>query len=176
MNLSDDKRRFQGGDSGAGDGLGTVAHAGPAHPLAVGAVGFGPAWTMEDSMAASIVRLEQELEEANARVAVLEEEQRILAKGSGAERLGCESCGVAWAEHLGIAGTCKALRQAVEERDEARLQYRSTEALAMALVKTINEMKEERVDLKLKIQALRDQICQDKCRDKAAADGGWGNI
>ena len=181
MNLSDDKRRFQGGDSGAGDGLGTVAHAGPAHPLAVGAVGFGPAWTMEDSMAASIVRLEQELEEANARIAVLEEEQRILAKGSGADRPEpsahfCSSCGVAWAAHLGIAGTCEALRQALEERDEARLQYRSTEALAMALVKTINEMKEERVDLKLKITALRDQLCADKCRDKSQADGGWGNI
>ena len=48
------------------------------------------------------------------------------------------------------------------ERDEARLQYRSTEALAMALVKTIGQMKDERVDLKLKIQALR--------------DGGWANI
>ena len=142
MNLSDDKRRFQRGDSGAGDGLGTVAHAGPAHPLTVGAVGFGPGWTMEDSMAASIVRLEQDLDEANARIAVLEEQARIL----------------------------------VAERDEARIQYRSTEALAMALVKTINEMKEERVHLKLKIEALRDQLCADKCRDKAAADGGWVNI
>lgn len=110
--------------------------------MTVGAVGFGPGWTMEDSMAASIVRLEQEREEANARIAMLEEQARIL----------------------------------VAERDEARLQYRSTEALAMALVKTINEMKEERVDLKLKIEALRDQICQDKCRDKSAADGGWANI
>ena len=77
MNLSDDNRRFQRGDRGAGDGLGTVAHAGPAHSLTVGAV----AWTVEDAMAASIVRLEQELDEANARVAVLEEEQKILAKG-----------------------------------------------------------------------------------------------
>ena len=142
MNLSDDKRRFQRGDCGAGDGLGTVAYAGPAHSLTVGAVGFGPAWSVEDSMAASIVRLEQEREESNARIAVLEEQARILA----------------------------------EERDEARLQYRSTEALAMALVKTINEMKEERVDLKLKIESLRDQLCADKCRDKAAADGGWANI
>ena len=63
-----------------------------------------------------------------------------------------------------------------EERDEARVQYRSTEALAMALVKTINEMKEERVHLKLKIEALRDQLCADKCRDKAAGDGGWVNL
>ena len=160
MNLSDDNTPPKGRNAGAVPVWGPACAA-PAH-FEVGAVGFGPGWTMEDSMAASIVRLEQELEEANARVAVLEEEQKILAHGSGADRLGCPSCGVAWAAHLGIAGTCEALRQAVEERDEARLQYRSTEALAMALVKTIGELKEERVDLKLKIQALR--------------DGGWGNI
>ena len=136
----------QWGDSGAGAGLGTGANAGPAHPFMVGAVGFGPAWTIEDSMAASIVRLEQELEEANARIAVLEEEQKILARGltipakaavieggtgyPGAERPEpsphfCPSCGVAWAAHLGIAGTCEALRRAVAERDEARFAARA---------------------------------------------------
>jgi hypothetical protein len=64
----------------------------------------------------------------------------------------------------------------IAERDEARIQYRSTEALGMALVKTIGEMKAERVDFKATIESLRDQLCADKCRDKAAADGGWGNI
>jgi cell division protein FtsB len=44
----------------------------------VGAVGFGLHWSAEDSLAAANVRLHYELEEANARVAVLEEEQRIL--------------------------------------------------------------------------------------------------
>ena len=132
----------QGADRKAGAvGFGGHNNAAPAD-FQVGAVGFGPGWTMEDSMAASIVRLQCEVEESNARIAVLEEQARIL----------------------------------VAERDEARLQYRSTEALAMALVKTINEMKEERVDLKLKIEALRDQICADKCRDKSQADGGWANI
>ena len=130
------------GDSGAGDGLGTVAHAGPAHPLTVGAVGFGPSWSAEDSMAASIIRLEQENSELKAEVALLTEQARIITA----------------------------------ERDEARIQYRSTEALGMALVKTIGEMKSERVDLKAKIEALRDQLCADKCRDKSQADGGWANI
>jgi len=120
MNLSTDKRCPDGGISGAGDGLGTVANAGPAHPLTVGAVGFGPGWTMEDSMAASIVRLEQEREEANARIAVLEEQARIL----------------------------------VAERDEARLQYRTTEALAMALAKTIGELKATRVELRCALRAI----------------------
>lgn len=67
-------------------------------------------------------------------------------------------------------------RRLERERDEARLQYRSTEALGMALVKTIGEMKSERVELKAKIEALRDQLCADKCRDKSQADGGWANI
>jgi hypothetical protein len=81
MNLSEDKRRFQGGDSGAGGSLGTAAHAGPAHPhYQVGAVGFGPAWTMEDSMAASIVRLECEKSELEAEVAMLKEAMLLLAK------------------------------------------------------------------------------------------------
>jgi cell division protein FtsB len=108
----------------------------------VGAVGFGPGWSDEDSMAASIVRLECEADELRAEVAMLQEQARIIT----------------------------------EERDEARIQYRSTEALGMALVKTIGEMKAERVDLKAKIEALRDQLCADKCRDKAQADGGWANI
>jgi cell division protein FtsB len=110
--------------------------------FAVGEVGFGPNWNAEDSMAASIVRLECEADELRAEVAMLQEQTRIIT----------------------------------EERDEARIQYRSTEALGMALVKTIGEMKAERVDLKAKIEALRDQLCADKCRDKAQADGGWGNI
>jgi uncharacterized protein YlxW (UPF0749 family) len=48
--------------------------------MTVGAVGFGPAWTMEDSMAASIVRLEQENDELRATVAMLQQQARILAE------------------------------------------------------------------------------------------------
>jgi len=44
----------------------------------VGEIGFGPSWSAEDSMAAANVRLHYELEEANARIAVLEQEQGIL--------------------------------------------------------------------------------------------------
>ena len=140
MNLSTDKRSPVGGQAGA-VAFGGHNNAAPAQ-FAVGEVGFGPNWNAEDSMAASIVRLECEADELRAEVAMLQEQTRIIT----------------------------------EERDEARIQYRSTEALGMALVKTIGEMKAERVDLKAKIEALRDQLCADKCRDKAQADGGWGNI
>jgi hypothetical protein len=44
----------------------------------VGEIGFGPSWSAEDSLAAANVRLHYELEEANARIAVLEQEQGIL--------------------------------------------------------------------------------------------------
>lgn len=141
MNLSTDKRSPVGGHNAGAVAFGGHNNAAPAQ-FAVGEVGFGPNWSAEDSMAASIVRLECEADELRAEVVMLQEQARIIA----------------------------------EERDEARIQYRSTEALGMALVKTIGEMKAERVDLKAKIEALRDQLCADKCRDKAQADGGWGNI
>jgi hypothetical protein len=79
MNLSQDKQSPLGRNAGAVPVWGP-AHAAPAHPhYEVGAVGFGPAWTMEDSMAASIVRLEQENEELRATVAMLQQQARILA-------------------------------------------------------------------------------------------------
>jgi hypothetical protein len=48
-----------------------------------------------------------------------------------------------------------ALAKAVAERDEARVQYRSTEALAMALVKTIDELKTEKAELTVKLVNLQ---------------------
>jgi hypothetical protein len=44
----------------------------------VGEIGFGPTWSAEDSMAASIIRLQCEKSELEAEVALLREEQRIL--------------------------------------------------------------------------------------------------
>ena len=41
------------------------------------------------------------------------------------------------------------------ERDEARIQYRSTEALAMALVKTIDQLKAEKAELTVKLVNLQ---------------------
>ena len=78
-------------------------------------------YSAEDSMAASIVRLECEADELRAEIAMLKEQARILA----------------------------------EERDEARIQYRSTEALAMALVKTIEELKTEKAELFVQLVNLK---------------------
>ncbi len=85
MNLSEDKQPPMGRNAGAVPVWGP-AHAAPAHPMTVGAVGFGPAWTMEDSMAASIVRLECEKSELEAEVAMLKESMLLLAKERDAAR------------------------------------------------------------------------------------------
>ena len=37
-------------------------------------------------------------------------------------------------------------------------------------------LEEEQKILKRTIDSLRDEACRESCRDKAAADGGWGNI
>jgi hypothetical protein len=114
MNLSEDKQPPMGRNAGAVPVWGP-AHAAPAH-FEVGAVGFGPAWTMEDSMAASIVRLECENEELRATVATWEVERGIL-------------------------------------------------------VRELERLREMVAD-----ERAKDAACAEKCRDKAAADGGWANI
>lgn len=115
MNLSQDNTPPKGRTAGAVPVWGP-AHAAPAHPMTVGAVGFGPAWTMEDSMAASIVRLECENEELRATVATWEVERGIL-------------------------------------------------------IRELERLREMVAD-----ERAKDAACAEKCRDKAAADGGWANI
>ncbi len=123
MNLSNDKRCFQGETSRGGDGIGAVANAAPAN-FQVGAVGFGPCWQddepslreLYDTACASIVRAECEADELRAEVALLKQGMVMLA----------------------------------QERDEARVQVRSLNAFAESLVKTVNELKVERVELREK--------------------------
>ena len=120
MNLSQDITPPTGRNAGAVPELGP-AHAAPATSLTVGAAGFGPSWTVEDSMAASIIRLEQENQELRAEVAMAEAERIEMAKMLRSER--------------------------------------------EAHAKCQNEL-----------DSYRDDACREKCRDKAAADGGWANI
>ncbi len=103
MNLSDDKQPPTGRKNAGAVPVWGPAHAAPAHPhYQVGAVGFGPNWDddedtvqltwhgwkrVSDSMAASIVRLEQENDELRAEVAMLREEQKILRAETIVEEL-----------------------------------------------------------------------------------------
>jgi cell division protein FtsB len=112
-------------------------------------VGFGPGWSDEPSL--------RELYDLAC--------QSIVRAECEADELRAE-----------VAMLQEQARIITEERDEARIQYRSTHALAEALVNTIGKLKAERVELKATINTYRDEACRESCRDKAQADGGWGNI
>ena len=129
----------------------------------VGNVSFGPAGSLWDEQPSlrelydqacqGLVRAECEVEELRAEVALAEAERIEMAKMLRSEREMHAAC--------------------QNERDEARMQYRTTELLGMALVKTINELKAE-------VQSYRADACRESCRDKEAADriGGnaWSNV
>lgn len=151
MNLPNGKRSPVGGQQQQNAGaveLGGFIKAAPAN-CQVGAVGFGPSWDEEPSL--------REMYDAACRAIV---------------RVECEADEL----RAEVALLQSQARIIIEERDEARIQYRSTHSLAEALVKTIGELKAERVELKATINTYRDDACRESCRDKAAADGGWGNI
>ena len=87
MNLSTDKRSPVGGHNAGAVAFGGHNNAAPAQ-FAVGEVGFGPLWhddeptlrELYDVACASIVRLEQEAEEARATLATWEVERGILVR------------------------------------------------------------------------------------------------
>ena len=132
----------------------------------VGNVSFGPArslWEEQPSLrelydqaCVGLVRAECEVEELRAEAAMLREQARILAEERNE------------AQEKAERYRRKTLSQDAEIA-EARIQYRSTLALAEALAKTQVEMKAE-------LAGYRDDACRESCRDKSAADGGWANI
>ena len=126
MNLPNGIRSPVGGQQ---QNAGAVAFGGPqqAAPanFEVGAVGFGPSWDEEPSL--------RDMYDQACRTIV---------------RMECEADEL----RAEVALLTEQARILAEERDEARLQYRSTEALGMALVKTIGELKAERVELKMRLQ------------------------
>lgn len=85
----------------------------------VGAVGFGPQWSAEDSMAASIVRFEQENDELRAEAAVLKQGMTLLAEERDEERLRVRSLN-AFAESL-----VKTVGELKAELAEARFSARA---------------------------------------------------
>lgn len=112
----------------------------------VGAINFGPAhsslWEEQPSLrelydqaCAGLVRAECEVEELRAEVALAEAERIEVAKMLRSEREMHAAC--------------------QNERDEARVQYRTTEALAMALVRTIDELKTEKAELFVRLVNLQ---------------------
>lgn len=124
MNFPTNKPSHRGVGNAGAVGFGEPGAA--SAQLSVGAVGFGPTWQDDEPT------LRQMYESACASIVRLECE---------ADELRAE-----------VALLQAQARVLTDERDEARLQYRSTEALGMALVKTIGELKAERVELKMRLQ------------------------
>jgi peptidoglycan hydrolase CwlO-like protein len=64
---------------------------------------------------------------------------------------------------------CASIVRAECEADELRAE--------VALLKQgMVMLAEERDKARATVEGLRDAACAEKCRDKAAADGGWANI
>jgi len=62
------------------------------------------------------------------------------------------------------------------ERVEMAKMLRSEREMHAACQNERDELAEAFREARATIESLRDQLCADKCRDKAAADGGWSNI
>ena len=107
--------------------LGGSAKAAPGgYP--VGAVGFGPCWEDQPTL--------RELYDIACAA--------IVSQEAETDELRAE-----------VAMLKEQARILAEERDQARIQYRSTEALGMALVKTIDELKTEKADLFVQLVNLK---------------------
>jgi chromosome segregation ATPase len=124
--------------------------------MPVGAVDFGGSiqaasagYSAVDAMAVTIVRLYHEADELRAEVAMQREQARILAEERDEAR---EAFAIATNNCVDAQ---KRLREMERELNEARVQYRSTEALSMALVKTIDELKTEKAELVVKLVNLK---------------------
>jgi hypothetical protein len=62
------------------------------------------------------------------------------------------------------------------EDDEVCLTDKGWKTITDSMAASIIRLEQELAEAKATIESLRDQLCADKCRDKAAADGGWANI
>lgn len=155
--------------------LGGPQHSGPANTL-----------TIEDAMAASILRLEQENQELRAEVALLREEQKILAKGhQGHAKAAVTEGGTGFSgaerpepsPHLRIGG--REMNDRPTPETEAAV-IASNGQWSYVLRETCERLERERDEARAIVESYRDAACRESCRDKEAADriGGnrWSNI
>jgi uncharacterized protein (DUF3084 family) len=144
--------------------LGGSNKAASGYPL--GAIHFGPGcstWEEQPSLrelydqaCAGLVRAECEVEELRAEVAMLKQGMVMLAQERNEAREDAKRATYDAAQETIKVGTVKShWIEACRERDEARVQFRSVEALAMALVNTIDELKTEKAELTVKLVNLQ---------------------
>jgi hypothetical protein len=96
------------------------------------------------------------LEELRAEVAMLKQGMVMLAQERNEAREDAKRATYdAAQETMKVSAAKSHWIEACRERDEARVQFRSVEALAMALVNTIDELKTEKADLFVKLVNLQ---------------------
>jgi hypothetical protein len=173
----------------------------------LGNVCFGPArstWTAEDAMAASIVRLDDQLtkargmvlklrreraaqdaliDELRAEVALLREERAILQKefagvieGGTNTAVPSPSGGHGCPSDLSPRTTLETVAFLRKFNLWRRGGYDQQPPRAHEVGEAIDSACDHIERMEREIEGLRDALCEYKCRDKAAADGGWGNI
>jgi hypothetical protein len=146
-----------------------------AEPIILGNVTLGPAPSAEDSMAESIVMLLTKLAEVEAERDFYKAAAETLRKNkSAAVTMGrTVNTGRSDLSRRTISETVAFLRKfnAWRRGDDSipQPQPRKVGEMIDAACDQIERMEKE-------IEGLRDDLCGYKCADKAAADGGWGNI
>lgn len=63
-----------------------------------------------------------------------------------------------------------------QENQELRAEVALAEAERIEMAKMLRSERQAHAKCQNELDAYRDAACADKCRDKAAADGGWANI
>jgi hypothetical protein len=96
----------------------------------VGEIGFGPAWSAEDSMAAAIIRLEQENQELRAEVALLQEEQSILKGDSVRIAIDAKSWARLSQERDALAEALRESQATIEGLRDALCSYKCADKAA----------------------------------------------
>ena len=71
---------------------------------------------------------------------------------------------------------CRTIVRMECEAEENKAQLATYEVERGILEKEMRRLREKIADQSNTIEGLRDSLCSYKCADKAAADGGWGNI
>jgi hypothetical protein len=98
--------------------------------FSVGEIGFGPCWSSEDSMAASIIRLEQENQELRAENAMLREEQLILKGDSVRIAIDAKSWARLSQERDALAEALRESQATIEGLRDALCSYKCADKAA----------------------------------------------
>ena len=71
---------------------------------------------------------------------------------------------------------CASIIRLEQENQELRAEVALAEAERIEMAKMLRSEREIHAKCQNALETYRDDACRESCRDKAAADGGWGKI